>query len=128
MRNAIAELLERSERHCWSLNEIAAELSASGTSADFSSVYRAVEALIAEGVVHRFDLGSDGARFEAVGARHEHIRCERCGAVVGIPGQLLEEALPQVERVTGYVVSGYELLFRGLCPACADAAPEQDSR
>ena len=91
-------------------------------------MYRAVETLIAEGVVHRVDLDTDGARFEAVGDDHEHIRCELCGAVVGIPGSLLEEALPEVARVTGYAVAGYELLFRGLCPACTKAAGDVDHR
>jgi Fe2+ or Zn2+ uptake regulation protein len=120
IRNAVAELIDRSGRHDWSIEEIGAELSAHGLTADFSSLYRAVEALVGEGSLRRVELGTVGSRFERAADHHEHVRCERCGAVAGVSGCVVEKAVPAVERLTGFAVTGHEILFRGLCPACAE--------
>jgi len=91
-------------------------------SADFSSVFRALERLEREGDVLRIDLGDGKSRFEAVGEHHEHVRCERCGNVEAVPGCLVEAATPIVERRTGFRVTGHRLLFSGVCPNCREGA------
>jgi Fur family peroxide stress response transcriptional regulator len=119
IRNAVAELIDGSSRHDWSIEEIGVELEARGLTADFSSLYRAVEALVGDGELHRVELGTSGSRFERAADHHEHVRCERCGAVAGVSGCVVEQAVPAVERLTGFAVTGHEILFRGLCPDCA---------
>jgi Fe2+ or Zn2+ uptake regulation protein len=119
IRNAVAELIAGSSRHDWSIEEIGAELAERGLRADFSSLYRAVEALVADGTLRRVELGTSGSRFERAADHHEHVRCERCGAVAGISTCVVEQAVPTVERLTGFAVSGHEILFRGVCPDCA---------
>lgn len=120
VRNAVAELVEGSSRHDWSIEEIGAELAATGTKADFSSLYRAVEALVAEGALRRVELGTAGARFErASDHHHEHVRCDDCGRVAAVSGCVVEDALPTVERQTGFAVTGHAILFHGRCPDCA---------
>jgi Fe2+ or Zn2+ uptake regulation protein len=122
IRNAVAELIDGSSRHDWSIEEIGAELAARGLNADFSSLYRAVEALVADGELRRVELGTTGSRFERAADHHEHVRCERCGAVAGVSGCVVEQAVPAVEQLTGFAVTGHEILFRGLCPDCAATA------
>jgi len=48
-RAAIAELGGESERHDWSIEELGEELAKGGLEADFSTVFRAVEALVEAG-------------------------------------------------------------------------------
>jgi Fe2+ or Zn2+ uptake regulation protein len=116
----VAALLGESARHDWSLEQITAELGARGAKVDFSSVYRAVQGLVDDGLLRRLELGASGSRFEAAGEHHEHIQCERCGAIATVPGCTVSESVPEVEQVTGYQITGHEVLFRGVCPACAD--------
>ncbi len=122
VRDAISALLERSERHDWSIEDLAAALSERGVEADFSTVFRAVGRLESDGVLRRVALGDGRARYEAAGAHHEHVRCDRCGAVGEVPGCVVDAALPRVRELTGFVVTGHEVLFSGLCPACQGAA------
>jgi len=89
--------------------------------ADFSSVFRALRRLEDEGTVLRIDLGDGKARFEPTGEHHEHVRCERCGAVAAVPGCLVESSTA-VERRTGFTITGHRLLFAGICPECRDRA------
>jgi Fe2+ or Zn2+ uptake regulation protein len=121
IRTAIAELVESSSRHGWTIEEVAADLHARGVEADFSSVFRNLTRLSDDGVLARVELGDGKARFEAVHEHHEHISCEECGTVAAVPGCLVQALTPAVEERTGFSVTGHRLVFSGRCAACAGA-------
>ena len=120
IRPAIAELLAHETRHDWTIEELREGLGDRGVRADFSSVFRALGRMEREGEVVRIDLGDGKARFEAAREHHEHIRCERCGAVAAVPGCVVESSAPLVERRTGFEITGHRLLFAGICPRCRE--------
>lgn len=113
VRDAIARLLGESDRHDWTIEELTEQLHSRGTAADQSSVFRALGRLLEQGVVRRVDLGDGRAHFEGRGEHHEHVRCDRCGAVAAVPGCAVRK--PR----TDFVITGHNLLFSGLCPRCA---------
>jgi len=119
IRDALTEILGASTRHDWSIEDLVTDLSLRGVAADFSSVFRALGRLEEDGVVRRVQLGDGKARFEAAGEHHEHVRCDRCGAVGAVPGCVVRDAVPRVQEATGFRVTGHQLLFSGLCPECA---------
>jgi Fur family ferric uptake transcriptional regulator len=119
IREALSALVVGSTRHDWSIEDLVAELGAREVAADFSSVFRALGRLVDDGVVRRVQLGDGKARFEAAGEHHEHVRCDRCGAVGAVPGCVVRNAVPRVQEATGFRVTGHQLLFSGLCPECA---------
>jgi Fur family transcriptional regulator, ferric uptake regulator len=119
VRDAVAELVASSDKHGWTLDDAHAALSSSGVSADPSSVFRALVHLSEDGELERVDLGDGRARFERRGSHHEHIVCSDCGAVAEIPGCLIDRAVPEVERRTGFSVTGHQLTFSGRCEACS---------
>lgn len=119
VRDAVAELVERSGRHDWSIEDLIAALAERGVEANFSTVFRALGKLEEDGLVNRVELGDGKARYEAAGEHHEHVRCDRCGTVGEVPGCVVRDALPRVQKLTGFLVTGHQILFSGLCPACA---------
>lgn len=112
VRTAIDALLSGSDRHDWTIEDIADRLHSTGRSADPSSVFRALNKLEEDGAVRRVDLGDGKAHYEGSREHHEHIRCEECGAVDEVPGCSVRR--PK----TDFVVTGHQLLFSGLCPRC----------
>ena len=118
IRPALADVLAEQDRHDWTIENLRKALAGRGVRADFSSVFRALEQLERDGEVLRIDLGDGKARFEAVGEHHEHVRCERCGAVEAVQGCVVEDAV--VERRTGFAVTGHRVLFAGVCPRCRE--------
>jgi Fe2+ or Zn2+ uptake regulation protein len=118
---AVRAVVAEAERHDWSIEELCTELAARGLRADFSTVFRATEALVDDGELRRVELGTSEARFEAAGEHHEHVRCERCGAVEAISSCAVADALPSVSRATGFALTGHDLVFHGVCPACQAA-------
>jgi Fur family transcriptional regulator, ferric uptake regulator len=122
VRNAVSELVASSESHGWTLDEAHAALRSRGVAADPSSVFRALVHLSESGELERVDLGDGRARFERRGGHHEHIVCSECGRVEEVPGCLIDQALPEVERRTGFAVTGHRLTFSGRCESCSGAA------
>jgi Fe2+ or Zn2+ uptake regulation protein len=120
VRDALSKVLSGGDRHDWSIEDLQTALRAHGVAADFSSVFRAVGRLEADGAVERVDLGDGKARYEAAGEHHEHVRCERCGAIGVVGNCVVDEAVPQIEETTGFRVTGHQLVFSGVCPRCLE--------
>lgn len=119
VRDSIAELVGTDDRHDWCIEDLLDALAARRVEANFSTVFRAVAKLEADGAIRRVELGDGKARYEAAGEHHEHVRCTACGAVAAMPGCVVDSAVPQVQDATGYTVTGHRILFEGTCQACS---------
>ena len=118
VRDSVRRLLQGSDRHDWSIEDLHAGILAVGLTADYSSVFRAVTRLEREGVIAHVVLGDARVRYELSGRHHDHVRCEDCGVVSPLPECLLPRAEARVEQGTGFAVTSHRLVFSGLCPAC----------
>jgi Fur family ferric uptake transcriptional regulator len=120
VRDALREIFSNQEHRAWSLDELLARARSMIGGADYSTVFRAVAVLEAEGVIQRVDLGDGLSRYEARRDHHEHVKCESCGRIAEVPGCLVEDAAREIEARTGYRLAGHTLVFSGVCPDCAD--------
>jgi Fur family ferric uptake transcriptional regulator len=99
-------------------DEVAAALAEAGGPLPRATLYHALGAMSDAGVLLVADAGPGTARFEAAGDWHHHLVCRACGAIVDVPcatgsRPCLEAAVP------GAIVDEAQVVFRGLCPACA---------
>ncbi len=80
------------------------------------TVYRNLHQMAQEGRL--VELVGPVSRFDAVVTPHTHLRCGRCGRVAdaALP---YDPALDRRAAESGWAVEGHELMFTGLCPACA---------
>lgn len=86
------------------------------------SVYRAIDALMEAGVVHR--LESRNAFFacrivHGEGRRQLVQACESCGAVIEIDGEVIFETIDKVSRASGFTPRVKYVEVSGLCPKCS---------
>jgi Fur family ferric uptake transcriptional regulator len=87
-----------------------------------ASVYRALETLTQLGLVHRLELGSGGARYEAAapgGDHHHHLVCGDCGKVEAFSSARLEQAINAVSSAAAFRVDEHDVVLRGRCTTCA---------
>ncbi len=83
------------------------------------TLYRALEALAAAGIVSRVNLEHDHAHYELVVGRphHHHAVCKNCGHIADI--ELTHERFPE-KRVPGFArIERYSLELFGVCSSCA---------
>jgi Fe2+ or Zn2+ uptake regulation protein len=85
----------------------------------YSTVYRIVGRLEAEGRVRRVDWRERGSRFEwAALPHHHHIVCSVCGRSVDLDDADLGFSEQRVRRATGFLVDHHSIELEGICPSC----------
>lgn len=88
-----------------------------------ASVYRALETLSHLGVVQHVHVGHGTTTYHlADDERHLHAQCGGCGAVVDLPGSLLQQVADEVERRHGFVLDPSHVALSGLCAGCRSAS------
>jgi len=120
-RKAILEVVRQAHHHpdaAWIYQEVRKVV----PKVSLGTVYRTLEALVAEGYLVPITKAGEATRYDANLHPHLHLICEACGAIVD-----LEVALPDLvtlaqEAHPGVEVRAAEVAFRGLCPTCK-AAP-----
>ncbi len=104
--------------------EILARLADKGTRVAPISIYRAIDALIDAGVIHR--LESKNAFFACrrtdhtiKGRRPLFLSCEKCGAVGEVDGQHIFDQIGEAARAAKFTPRVKFVEVSGLCPRCA---------
>jgi Fe2+ or Zn2+ uptake regulation protein len=120
--DAVKAIIAAEDRHAWALDELLDAVRRQIPTADFSTVFRAMQTLERNGLVDQVDLGDGKARYETRRDHHEHIRCTVCGTVAEVPGCVVEDVVAQVQRRTGYQVNSHQVVFAGVCRSCRAAA------
>jgi Fur family ferric uptake transcriptional regulator len=110
-----------------SAQDVYAVLRADGDSVGLSTVYRHLQALVADGVVdviHTPD-GETTYRFcgdPDQGRHHHHLVCRECGRTAEIEGRAVERWAATVAAENGYTEVDHTVELFGRCAACSAAA------
>lgn len=89
-----------------------------------TTVYRALDFLLAHGFVHRIESKNAFVACCEVGVPHssQFLMCDGCGATVEIPGGDLAQQLSHSTPAHGFEVHRQVVELSGLCALCARAA------
>jgi Fe2+ or Zn2+ uptake regulation protein len=83
------------------------------------TVYSTLALLADLGVARRVAAPGPSTRFEAVGADHHHMICERCGAIEDLEARVPLGAAARAARDSGFVPASAGVTVLGLCARCA---------
>ena len=78
------------------------------------TVYKHLNALAEEGLLHRITESGSPDRYDCT-ERHDHLICVRCGA---LSDRTLSDLTASIEEQIGCGILSYDLRVRWLCPAC----------
>ena len=99
--------------------EIASGPNGASIGLDLASVYRNLETLEEHGLVHQIHTGQGPGRYVLAGAgRREYLACRRCGAVMVVDPDELDELRASVRERFGYEVAFSDVPMVGLCQDC----------
>lgn len=89
-----------------------------------ASVYRTLEQLEQLQLVNRVDVGGEVVAFERndPGGHHHHMVCVECGRLVPFSDPALERAIEAIGARAEFEISSHDVLLRGHCPRCGEAA------
>ena len=84
------------------------------------TVYRALEFLLGQGLVHRIESLNAFVGCPDPGESHcgQFLICRDCGAAAEMDVRAIDRAISAQAAVYGFAVEGKTVEVRGLCPAC----------
>jgi Fur family transcriptional regulator, ferric uptake regulator len=82
------------------------------------TVYRTLEFLAENGLVHPALQGNGHRVYQIAGNDHHHLVCRACGSEVEVDHALLKKLYQQLEIASGYKLTDSHISFFGLCPDC----------
>ncbi|MCB0276685.1 MAG: transcriptional repressor [Calditrichaeota bacterium] len=86
-----------------------------------ATVYKTLETLSSEGLISVVNPLNDQARYDGNTSDHHHLVCGSCRKVVDIPHEFSPPI--RLPEMAGHRVSGYRLLFEGICSDCRAEEP-----
>lgn len=84
-----------------------------------ATVYKNLETLVACGMALKLAYSDGSSRYDGRTDPHHHARCQECGTVRDVPGNLPPAVVEELESCPGFHVTGYRLELTGVCSACA---------
>jgi Fe2+ or Zn2+ uptake regulation protein len=86
------------------------------------TVYDALNALTATGLVRRIQPSGSVARYESrVGDNHHHVVCRVCGVIADVDCAIGEAPCLTASDDNGFSIDEAEVIYWGVCPECFTA-------
>ncbi|MDR2176482.1 MAG: transcriptional repressor [Treponema sp.] len=98
-----------------------------------TTIYRHLERLAAEGTIRKYALGDGKSACyqyvddKAACREHFHLVCERCGALIHVDCDLLEEIRAHLLCEHTFRVDTLKTVFYGTCGGCLSAGPAPEN-
>ena len=119
-REAIVDALRGSERAV-TAQELHGQLDGVG----LATVYRALQALVDDGLVDVLRNEGEAAYRRCSPVHHHHLVCRSCGRTVEVADPPVERWAARVAAEHGFADVQHQLEVFGTCAACAAASPVQ---
>jgi Fur family ferric uptake transcriptional regulator len=89
-----------------------------------ATVYRALELFQEFGLIHAIDFGDGRKRYEfgmeeGKYHHHHHLICTKCGSIIEVNEDLLEELENRVNKKHSFTITDHQLKIFGICSDCA---------
>jgi Fur family ferric uptake transcriptional regulator len=118
-RIKILDILEHSEFHHLSAEDVYKALLESGEDVGLATVYRVLTQFEAAGLVFRHNFEGGHSVFELnEGRHHDHILCTSCGRVDEFVDETIEQRQRDIAKKYGYTMTDHSLTIQGICPEC----------
>jgi Fur family transcriptional regulator, ferric uptake regulator len=111
LRQEILKLLDRD--HLLTVPTLVEKLKKQHSDLNKTTVYRALEFLLEEGIVCRHNVSGNELSFELRDHHHDHLVCTNCGQL-----QTVDCLVHPPRQVGGFVVDHHHLTLYGLCEKC----------
>ena len=116
-RSLVLDAVNRLKSHA-TADEVYAEVAATHPNISKATVYRNLNLLSEMGMIRKLEIPGGADRFDHICKEHCQVKCEKCGRVFDIEIPYIDGLDNRVENRNGFELTGYDILFRGICPGC----------
>ncbi len=122
VRSAIVSIFEITQKPI-SVGEIMVFLYKKDLSVNKTTIYREVQFLLNQNLIHEIEFGDGKKRYELnTGQHHHHIVCVSCGNIEDIEDfdYVFKTSEEKIQAKTGFNIQEHNIEFFGLCKNCQD--------
>lgn len=123
-RRSIVDTIIASEGKHLTAEEIYDEVKKICPEIGLATVYRTILLLEQMGIIYKLDLNDGCSRYELAHEdevhRHHHLVCNKCGKVIEVEDDLLEELEKDIQKKYNFEIKDHSVKFFGLCSECRD--------
>lgn len=116
-RRAVLQVVRDANDHP-SANEIYQRVQTIQPGIAYSTVYNALNVLVAGGLIQELKIGDQASRYDGRTETHHHALCLGCGILAEVEMALTERQWSEVAEQTGFAMKNYHIQFTGYCPQC----------
>ena len=92
-----------------------------------ATVYRNLNLLSGAGDIRKIETPGGADRFDHQTHDHCHVRCEKCGRIFDVDTEYITGLEKGIRDSHGFAFTGYDILFRGICPDCQAGSEQSES-
>ena len=92
-----------------------------------ATVYRNLNLLSETGDIRKIETPGGADRFDHQTHDHCHVRCEKCGRFFDVDMEYITGLEKGIRDSHGFAFTGYDILFRGICPDCQAGSEQSES-
>lgn len=119
-RSLVFEAVNKLQCHA-TADEIYEVIVAEHPNVSRATVYRNLKLLSETGYIRKIEIPGGADRFDHKCHDHCHVKCEKCGRVFDVDIEYITDLEKKIKDDRGFTFTGYDILFRGVCPDCQES-------
>lgn len=84
------------------------------------TVYRNLQRLCEMGEIRKREIPDSADRFDHLCHNHYHVLCFKCGRLFDVDMQYMTGLEQSIGNPNGFVFTGHDILFKGICKDCGE--------
>jgi len=118
-RLKILEVLEKSQNHHLSAEDIYRALIEQHEEVGVATIYRVLTQFEESGIVNKLNFENNLSVYELSNVEHhDHLVCVKCNEIVEFQDDVIESHQLQIARQYGFQLTDHALYLYGLCRSC----------
>jgi Fur family ferric uptake transcriptional regulator len=131
-RRATLDVILQNEGKHMSTEEVYLEVKKVCPEIGLATVYRTMQLLEEMNVLLKYNFDDGRNRYELnhpeEDHHHHHLICKKCGVVIEVEEDLLEELEQKVQDKYKFMVEDHSVRFTGYCSSCAQSVPDKEQK
>ncbi len=87
-------------------------------SVSVATLYRNLNQLVENRIIKRIDGLEVPSHYDHNTHKHFHFMCEKCNKIYDVSSNVAPDVVHKAEEETGAKITGYDIVFRGICNDC----------
>lgn len=125
-RSLVFEAVNKLQSHA-TADEIYEKVVTEHPNVSRATVYRNLKLLSETGYIRKIEIPGGADRFDHMCHDHCHVKCEKCGRVFDVDMEYITGIEKNIKDDRGFKFTGYDILFRGVCPDCQGSQKKHNS-